>query len=90
MATVVALDDFQITALAFPRSAGWLPAASNVMDLASLQLALAPGASAPAKADAAKQTTATAVKTASASFFMIVSSLTLVEQLLTTFPQGAN
>jgi|TARA_Y100000031_G_C7962942_1_gene266793 hypothetical protein len=82
---VVALEDFQITALAFPRSpAEEDPLASNVIDLASLQLVLAPGASPPAKADAVKQTTATAVKKASASFLMIVSSLTLVEQLLTT------
>jgi hypothetical protein len=54
------------------------------MDLASLQDILAPGAKLPANAKVVKHKTDTAVISTSASFF-IISSLTLVNILFTSF-----
>jgi hypothetical protein len=49
MGTVVALEDFQITAFALPRSPTEdVPEASNVIDLASLHVVFWPGFKAPA------------------------------------------
>jgi hypothetical protein len=49
------------------------------MEEASLQLVLAPGAILPANAKAVRQKTETAVMSTSASFFIVLSSLTQVK-----------
>jgi hypothetical protein len=58
------------------------------MDLASLQVTLAPGAKLPANAKVVKHKTDTAVMSTSASFFIIHSSLTLVNIQFISFLQG--
>jgi hypothetical protein len=86
---VVKFDDFQITKFALARSSAWLPADANLMDLASLQVILAPGAKLPANAKAVKHKTDTAVMSASASLFIIHSSLTLVKHSVYKLSSGA-
>jgi hypothetical protein len=84
----VKLEDFQITKFALARSSAWLPADVNLIDLASLQDMLAPGAKLPANAKVVKHKTDTAVISASASLFIIHSSLTLVNIQFISFLQG--
>jgi hypothetical protein len=86
---VVKFEDFQSQKFALARSPALLfPADANLMDLASLQVMLAPGAKLPANAKVVKHKTDTAVISTSASLFIIHSSLTLVNIQFISFLQG--
>jgi len=87
--TVVKFADFQIAKFALARPVALLPADSNLMDLASLQVIVAPGAKLPANAKVVKHKTDTAVMSASASLFIIHSSLTLVKHSVYKLSSGA-
>tara|TARA_Y100000780_G_scaffold182200_1_gene168168 strand:- start:135 stop:404 length:270 start_codon:yes stop_codon:yes gene_type:complete len=89
MGIVVKLEDFQSTRFTLARSSAWFPADATLMDLASLQDMLAPGAKLPANAKVVKHKTDTAVMSASASLFIVHSSLTLVNIQFINFLQGA-
>jgi hypothetical protein len=86
---VVKFEDFQTAKFTLARSVALLPADSNLMDLASVQVTVAPGAKLPANAKVVKHKTDTAVMSASASLFIIHSSLTLVKHSVYKLSSGA-